>query len=160
MVPNEAWPRLPESIINALPEHERELIRQHVEEMIVGNSLQTDDLVRHCNNKFQFAKTYRVLRRDKRNTLDMMRKKMAKPNPAYSDSYGVAMMRSIDDILDYKLERIARYFEVRWGESIENYAGKEGAVIDRVGCCVAFVALISAMLASAAAVAFLLAYQQ
>jgi len=128
------WPRLPDDFLAPLSEQERALIRRHEDELIAGNLLQLQDLFRNCNVKPQFAKTYRVLRRDMRETLEKMRLASFKPHPAYSDLYLAALLRTTDRILSYKLIEMDYWFHRRWGEPIENWAGQEGDAFDRSGC--------------------------
>jgi hypothetical protein len=132
------WPRLPDEMVSALPEHEQLLIRQHEEETIAASKMQLSDICLNCRVKPQFAKTYRVLRRDLGTTLDAMRAQIAQPNSDISDAYGVALIRSTDAIVSHKLDLMRRQFFVRWGESVRNWAGEEGGKLDKSGCCILF----------------------
>ena len=140
----DGWPRLSEELVNALPMEERSLIRQHEDEMIAANAMAVDDIIENCHVKPQFAKTYRVLRRDKRETLEKLRSGLAQPHAEYSDAYRMALLRSADAILDYKLSLMSQHFFLRWGEPVENWAGTEGSVFDRGGCLVVLSLLGSA----------------
>ena len=132
----DGWPRLSDDLVAALPEHEQALIRQHEEETIAGSKMQLADICENCHIKPQFAKTYRVLRRDLRQTQQQARARMARPHPTFLDAFGGALIRSTDAIVSYKLQLMANHFLLRWGEPIENWAGEEGSAIDRTGCCV------------------------
>ena len=136
-----SWPRLSGEIIDALSAPEQEFVRQHEEELIAGNKLAVDDIIYNCHMKPQFAKTYRVLRRDKRQLLDKIRAGLAQPHSKFSDTCGMAMLRSTDAILSYKLSLMENHFWIRWNESIENWAGEEGGFHDRAGCLVFIVAI-------------------
>ncbi len=129
-----AWPQLPDDLLRTLSEDECVSIRAHEEEMIAGNAMALDDILMNCTNKMQFAKTYRVLRRDKREMLAKLRAKTQTPDQNVSDVYMMAMTRSTDEILAYKLRRLASHFQNVWSEPIENWAGAEGASVDRAGC--------------------------
>lgn len=139
--PRDGWPRLSDEVLAALPEHEQLIIRQHEEETIAGSKMQLADICTNCHIKPQFAKTYRVLRRDLRAELEKSRAAMARPNQRFSDAFGMAMIRSTDAIVSYKLSRMAGHFQMSWGEPIENWAGKEGSAMDKAGCVVAIVML-------------------
>jgi hypothetical protein len=133
---HDGWPRLTAELLSALPEHEQLLIRQHEEETIAVSKMQLADICENCHSKPQFAKTYRVLRRDLRDILQKVRARLSQPHPELSDGYAVALLRSTDAIISYKLELMAQHFYLTWGEPIENWAGREGSVIDRAGCVV------------------------
>jgi len=128
-------------MLSALPEREQLLIRQHEEETIAVSKMQLADICDNCDIKPQFAKTYRALRRDLRDVLQKGRATLSQPHLEQSDGYGAALLRSTDAIISYKLELIAQHFSLRWGEPIENWAGKEGSAIDRAGCVVVFAAI-------------------
>jgi hypothetical protein len=136
---SDGWPRLDDRIVAALAEHEQLLIRQHEEELIAASKLQLADICNNCHTRPQFAKTYRVLRRDLRDTLEKARANLAKPSQQFSDAFGAAMINSTDAIVRHKLNLMAQHFLIRWGEPIENWAGKEGSALDRAGCSVLLV---------------------
>ena len=133
---SDGWPRLPDDVVSALPEHEQILIRRHEEETIAASKMQLADICANCHIKPQFAKTFRVLRRDLRNTLNDARANLAQPNSGFSDAFGVALIRSTDEIVSHKLDLMGRHFFMRWGELVENWAGEEGSTLDGAGCCV------------------------
>ncbi len=133
---HDGWPRLTAELLSALPEHEQLLIQQHEEETIAVSKMQLADVCDNCHIKPQFAKTYRVLRRDLRDMLHKLRASLSQPQPELSDGYGVALLRSTDAIISYKLQLMAQHFYLRWGEPIENWAGREGSAIDKAGCVV------------------------
>jgi hypothetical protein len=133
---SDGWPRLGDSIVGALLDHEKLLFRQHEEETIAASKLQLADICNNCHRCSQFAKTYRVLRRDLRETLEKARANLAKPSQQFSDVYGASLLNSTDAIVRHKLALMARHFYFRWGEPIENWAGKEGSALDRAGCSV------------------------
>lgn len=142
---NDGWPRLPTGLLSSLPEEEQLLIRQHEEETIAASKMQLADICDNCHIKPQFAKTYRVLRRDLRETLERGRARQTEPQPELSDGFGAALLRSTDAIISYKLQLMARHFYLRWGEPVENWAGKEGSAIDRAGCAVVLAVLGSSV---------------
>ncbi len=140
---SDGWPRLDDNIVVALPEHEQVLLRRNEEETIAASKLQLADICNNCNICPQFAKTYRVLRQDLRDSLEKARANLAKPNSQFSDAFGAALINSTDVIVRYKLELMARFFRVRWGEPIENWAGQEGSAVDRAGCSILLLAAAS-----------------
>jgi hypothetical protein len=142
------WPRLPTDLLAALPTDEQFLIRQHEEEMIAGSKMQLADICENCHSKSQFAKTYRTLRRDLRETLAKARLSLLDKGNPHSDTYGAAMIRSTDAIISHKLPLMSDRFRYRWAESIENWAGKEGSYLDKSGCCVILVLISSGIVCS------------
>src|SRR5690606_29129543 len=96
------------------------------------------DIILNCHSKYQFAKTYKVLRADLRKTLAQS------GNPNASEQFNRAMKAAFQRIGDHKLREMAMWFllhfaddhdrrQVEKGEmfrpeaAIEMYAGKEGA---------------------------------
>ncbi|MCR9296251.1 MAG: hypothetical protein NXI32_26360 [bacterium] len=134
------WPRMPDEQIQVLTEAEQTLLRLHEEEMIAGNAKELNDLITNCRSKLQFAKTYRVLRRDKRNLLAKLRQKQD-VDLINGFTYYDALIRSTDRILSFKLERMSAYFKYCWGEPIDAWAGEEHSAIDQVGCMIWFLGL-------------------
>lgn len=141
----DGWPRLPPDLLCALPVREQVMIRQHEEETIAASRMQLDDICDNCHSKPQFAKTYRVLRRDLRDTLQRLRVASSHPHPDLSDACMAAVLRSSDAILSYKLQLMAIHFFQRWGEPIDVWAGEEGSAIDRAGCVVAIAVIGSGL---------------
>ena len=142
---HDGWPRLTPKLLSALPEHEQLLIRQHEEETIAGSKMQLAVICDNCHFKLQFTKTYRVLRRDLRHTLQKLRATLNQAPPELSDGYVVALLRSTDAIVSYKLQLMARHFYLRWGEPLENWAGKEGSALDKSGCLVVLAVIDSGL---------------
>jgi hypothetical protein len=139
----DGWPRLSPELTSSLPEHEQLLLRQHEEETIAANKMQLEDLLKNCNIQPQFAKTYRVLRRDLRQMLEKGRDRLRQPQPGVSDGFGMALVLSTDAIISYKLRCMEEHFWVRWGEPIERWAGPEGSAMDKAGCVVVIATAIA-----------------
>ena len=140
----DGWPRLPDDLLAALPEHERALVRQHEEATIAGSRMQLDDICSNCHVRPQFAKTYRALRRDLRESLQKARAQAAQPHLMFSDAYLGAIIRSTDAIVSHKLDLMAQHVFLRWGEPIETWAGEEGSTLDRAGCSLLFLLSVPA----------------
>jgi hypothetical protein len=123
--------------LQALDESTKERLLAIQEELIQLNSIQLNDLIRNCNIRPQFAKTYRVLRRDRRDTLAKLRSiaNNASPN-SFEERVTWGQLGIYDNVISYKLERIASHFSSTWGEDIEEWAGPEGSLADRSGCLV------------------------
>ena len=141
----DGWPRLPDEVVSGLLEHEQLLIRQHEEETIAASKMQLADICENCHIKPQFAKTYRVLRRDLREMLEQGRARLSQPHPELTDAFCMAMLRSTEAIIKEKLLRMGRRFQLNWDESIENWAGKEGSALDKSGCLVVLAVIGSAL---------------
>lgn len=161
---HDCWPRLSPQQVPSLSEEWLLLLRQHEEEMIAGNKMQLDDICRNCDNKAQFAKTYRALRRDLREQLAKMQAKIddcqsdQSPESLQAVAFMKAMMHSTKAIISCKLRCMAQQFQVCWGEPIENWAGKEGALVDKAGCALVVLAIFGPVLLSVSKLALALRF--
>jgi hypothetical protein len=130
------WPTLSEEELSVFSLEERAILEHEQLELIEGNKKQLEEINASCRIRPQYAKTYRVLRRGKRETLEEMRANLDKSNPGTSDAFNQAMIRSFDRIILYKHSQMALFFKATWGEDIENWSGKEGIFFDRAGCAI------------------------
>jgi len=118
-----------EAELAAFSPEEQGFLRRAERDIIVPSKNQLEELNAGCQSKPQYAKTYRVLRRDKRTTLDSMNQEETSP-------LHQAMMRMYDRVISYKLDRMATFFRRRWNDDIESWAGVEGGKLDKSGCVV------------------------
>jgi len=104
---------------------ETEFLQEFESRVTRGEQRQYLDLVRNCTNKFQFAKTYRVYRKDLEKTEAMMRERIARGDlgPGIAPAVAEEMIRIGRDAVSGKLETCESYFIMKWGEPITNYAG-------------------------------------
>jgi hypothetical protein len=139
------WPRLPDSKLAECTEEEKAFVRGMEENAIQLEFVQLSDIVMSCGNKFQFAKTYKVLRADLKN--------FAKGNlgdPRWPARVNRAMRQAFIGVGKNKLHHMAQWFfiscsdkhdhalvmavlnkgEYRPELAIEQYAGKD----DERGC--------------------------
>jgi len=140
------WPTLSAEELAVLSSEERAILEQAQLELILDSKKQLEEIIGTCRIRPQFAKTYRVLRRSKRETLQKMRANLDRSNTGTSDAFNQAMVRNFDRIISYKHSQMALFFKATWGEDIENWSGKEGSFWDRAGCAI--------LLSSVAAVIF------
>lgn len=130
------WPTLDEKELQAIPEREKAQFMAWAQEVIEGNKLQLEDLNRNCHSAPQYAKTYRVLRRDKRKTLDSLRSQINQKSAGLSDGFVLGVMTLYDRVISRKLDLMRDHFSRKWNSGIETWAGKEGNFLDRTGCLI------------------------
>lgn len=100
------WPRLPDDQLSGLSDEEKNFIRGMEDHVIAGEYAMLSEIIRGCHNKFQFAKTYKLLRADLRNTF-------ADPNagnPSYSPLVNQAMRQAFMKVGTTKLDYMAKWF--------------------------------------------------
>jgi hypothetical protein len=132
------WRGLPDAELAGLNDDERSAVRQLEAQAAQLEFAALTDIIVNCHNKYQFAKTYKVLRADLRNTL-------AQPgNPKASEQVNRAMKAAFQLVGQQKLSEMAGWFLVHFADdhdirqvqkagvarietAIEVYAGKEGA---------------------------------
>ncbi len=134
------WPKFTAQELSMLSPEERAYVQKGEQELIQGNAMQLDDIESNCDDCAQFAKTYRVLRRDKRQTLEKLRADLNNQTPGASEPYRLLMLQLYDRVISYKLESMARFFQFKWNDDIETWAGKENGILDRGGCLLLIVA--------------------
>jgi hypothetical protein len=128
------WPRLSEEALSGLTPEEKQTVRDLERKGIVGESMATQDIVMNCQNKFQFAKTYRVLRNDRDKTLAQIRSAISSHRREVVD----AVAKAYEQIIDFKLGVLSDHFAAKWGQPIANYGWNGCAVI--VSCFLCIVA--------------------
>jgi hypothetical protein len=139
-VSDDGWPRLSEQDLALFTDEARAFIRAREQELIRDSRQELDEIYSTCRIRPQYAKTYRVLRRSKRETLEKMRVNLRSwPMPEEAKSI---LLRVFEQVISYKHAQMAAFFRIKWGEDIENWAGKEGSALDRAGCLVMFGTLL------------------
>lgn len=134
------WPTSPESVFSNCSPDDTAEVRALESQIVEGEFLALCDIIRNCRNRYQFAKTYKVLWADFRNTL-------AQPgSPNVPEAKRHAIKSVFDRGIRYKLRQMADWFEIafadasdrrqvaagRFENAIDIYAGKEG--IRTSGC--------------------------
>lgn len=132
--PPPGWPTLNEEELSVFTVEERAFLEHAQLQLIEDSKKELDEINSTCTIRPQYAKTYRVLRRSKRETLEKMRCNISKSRPGTSQAFEEAMIRTFDRIISHKHSQMALFFKGKWGEDIENWAGKEGSFPDRAGC--------------------------
>jgi hypothetical protein len=133
------WRGLPDSALTECSEEERAVVRKLEAQAAQMEFAALTDIILNCRNRWQFAKTYKVLRADLHKTLSQP----GNPNaPAHVNR---AVKAALEQVGRRKLMEMAAWFEIQFADShdlrqlqsgrvqwsIENYAGKDGA---KPGC--------------------------
>lgn len=136
----EKWPRVPDSTLRDCSTEEANEIREIEQLCVDGEFAALTDIILNCNNRFQFAKTYKTLWADLRNTL-------ADPgSPSVPAHKKQAIKAVFDCCIRYKLSQMKWWFEFEFADAsdkrqvsagkfanaIDIYAGNEG--IKSGGC--------------------------
>lgn len=129
------WPRVDDSILKGLSDSEREELRSLEETIIQGESVALEDIFDGCKHQGMYAKTFRQLRRDARQTVDRF-KTDPSAAPGRSTQFRLAMAAIAESVTTHKLKLMADYYYAQWGEDIALLAGKEGDMLNRSGCIV------------------------
>lgn len=128
------WPTLSEAELAIFSGEMRQYLENEQKHVIVANRMTLQDILENCKSRPQFAKTFRLLRRDKRRTLEKWRGDLNRTMDATGQALILATMQMYDRVISYKLGEMATFFHSRWGEDIEAWAGKELGLMDRIGC--------------------------
>lgn len=139
------WPTLSEAKLSSLIQEERDLIQSSQAELVNGTTAQLNEINLGCTSKPQYAKTYRTLRRDKRQMLDAWRAKSA---AAGSPPMMQLMIEMHDHIFDKKLMLMKLHFQCIWREDIDVWAGEEGGTLDKSGCLIVVISLTGLLAAA------------
>ena len=104
------WTPLPEEELDGLSEEHRNEIRQFEEVAINGEFAALSDIILNCTNKFQFAKTYKVLRADYRRTVantDLA-------NSVFPPEVTRLIRKIALSVIERKLSDMAMWFWLQW----------------------------------------------
>lgn len=129
-----SWRTLPDAELAGCTEDERATVRILESQAAQLEFQALTDIILNCHNKYQFAKTYKVLRAD-------LRRMLAQPgNPNASEHTDRVMKAAFKLVGEQKLRAMASWFLVHFADShdmrqmerggmspIDNYAGQEGA---------------------------------
>lgn len=126
---------------NFTPE-QQQFLEQFRRTAFEGENAQCMDLILNCHNKFQFAKTYRVYRRDLARTNQQIRDRISRGDlgPGVTTEVAEEMIRIGTQAVQEKMKRCADHFLHTWGEPITNYAGTGTG---RAGVILAIVAIVA-----------------
>ena len=155
------WPRVPETSLAACNTEETEEIRALEEQIAAGEFAALTDIILHCNNRFQFAKTYKTLWADLRTTLS------DPGSPSVPEHKKQAIKAIFDRSIRYKLGQMALWFEFEFADTsdrrqvsagkfsnaIDIYAGKEG--VKAAGCAGAVLLLFASSISLITSLALL-----
>ena len=111
------WPRLPQPVLEPLPEHEAIVLRQTEEDSIAAAK---DDVARLCGNRssrVQFDKEYVTVRNQLSQIRGMRHSALAHTAAGYSRQYQDALSQLSEAIISRKLDLMARHSWNRWPES-------------------------------------------
>lgn len=148
------WRGLPDAALAECSGEERVVLRRWEAQASQLELGALTDIILNCHNRFQFAKTYKVLWND-------LRKTLAQPsNPNAPDHINKAMKAAMEHVVRQKLMKMAEWFEIYFADnhdrrqvwsgrvqwSIEVYAGKEG--VGGAGCAGVVLVALGALLGS------------
>ena len=109
---------LPEKVLKDLSQEDREKFRE-IEGLLLKAEFQTlADIVLNCTNKYQFAKTYKVLRRSWEKTKAEMSSASSEQMPP---EIKPIMLDLCGRMMSQKWSNMDDWFSVRWGEDIRDY---------------------------------------
>jgi hypothetical protein len=125
---------------------ERDYLARFRQQVELGEHAQSLEIIAGCHNKFQFAKTFRTLRKDFARTNQEMRERVARGDagPGITPAVVEEMIRIGTKSWELKMAALQKHFFLTWGEPIENYAGK-GDGSGCAGVVVFFLVLIVAV---------------
>ncbi len=112
---------------NLSPE-EKQNLQNWLIQMETAEATQVKDLIQNCNISFQFAKTHSNYVKDwekMKNQMEHNLKNGVLP-PGVSASSFRAVIDGSDEIMQKKLKMVQEAFQIKFGESIFNYLGKDG----------------------------------
>ena len=89
---------------------------------------QAHDLIKNCNVTYQFAKTHSTYVKDWEKTKNRMENNLRNGilPPGVSANLHRAIIDATDEIMQKKLGMVQTAFQMKFGESIYNYLGKDG----------------------------------
>lgn len=109
----------------SLNQDQQAFVQQFEAQVRAAESAQATEIIVGCTNKFQFAKTYRVLRQDFAKSNQQLRDRVRAGNAGAGITEAVVeeMIKVATPIWQAKMDRLSMHFLITWGEPIENYAG-------------------------------------
>ncbi|HEY4498485.1 MAG TPA: hypothetical protein VJH94_00295 [Candidatus Paceibacterota bacterium] len=112
----------------ALTKEEQRQLENWTLQTEAGEMAQVHDLVENCNISFQFAKTHSVYLKDWEKTKERMENNLRRGvlPPGVSANLNRAIIDATDKIMQKKLANVRTAFQMKFGESIYNYLGKDG----------------------------------
>lgn len=111
-----------------LTKEEEVSLKNWIAHVATAEMAQVQDLMANCNNAFQFAKTYKVYKKDWENTKRQMEEK-AKSGvlpPGVSANLNQATLDASDEIMQRKFNLVSEGFQMKFNEPIDNYLGSQG----------------------------------
>jgi hypothetical protein len=107
---------------------EEQSLKEMKIQLLTNELQQIDELNKHCNVSFQYAKTYSSYVKDWENTKEQMLDQLNSGQlpPDTSPEFHKEVIKVIDIVIKSKLEYAQKSFELKFGESIFNYLGKDG----------------------------------
>lgn len=113
---------------NNLSSEEKEQLKNWVAQMEAGEMAQVNDLIHNCNITFQFAKTHSVYVKDWEKMKNQMLNNLSNGvlPPGVSANLFRAIIDGSDEVMQKKLKMVQDAFQMKFGESIFNYLGKDG----------------------------------
>ena len=113
---------------NNLTTEEQEQLKNWIAQMESGEMAQTQDLIDNCNITYQFAKTHSVYVKDWEKMKNQMEHNLRNGvlPPGVRASLFRAVIDGSDEVMKKKLKMVQDAFQIKFGESIFNYLGKDG----------------------------------
>ena len=128
----------PENVLKDLSQKDREEFRKMEVLALEGEFQQLAEIIVNCTNRFQFAKTYKVLRKSHQDTNAEIRS-----SKRLSPGVKNVLLKHRDLILPKKLAYMSEWFSMRWDDDIEEYArpvsGCSGVVL---ALCLGLIAML------------------
>ncbi len=128
------WRGLPDTALAECSDEERAFVRNLEAQVAQLEFAALSDIILNCHNRWQFAKTYKVLWADLHKTLSQS------DNPNAPAHVNRAVKAALGQVVRWKLTEMAAWFEIHFADdhdrrqvesgrvqwSIEVYVGKEG----------------------------------
>ena len=98
------WNVIDDSLLVNCTDQEKSVIRELETTILVGELSAVDNIICNCKNRFQFAKTYKVLRDDFEKTISNSY------NPNFPKPFNDAFKLALSNVAKLKLGALARWF--------------------------------------------------
>lgn len=132
---SDRWKPLPDEELEGLPDECKDIVRHFEAVALNGEFAAFSDIILNCTNKFQFAKTYKVLRDDYQRTFA----NASAANPNFPPEVNRLIRKIAMSTIERKLDGMAWWFWVKWGDqksspvdfrnSIEQYTNSGCAIL-------------------------------